>query len=571
MFFFILVTHVPQKSKMAANFVKSLATLTTMFVAKAMDVFSKLSTRTKVLIFFCFGVYLVFLVNSHSTSAVDAHKIKVLTWNLAAINNNPFEYWLTLPNEPKYDLLMNSVEKFILSTKPNKDQPIGKIFPVEYFDQLMTKLQAKLPTVTTEQVNAVRKMYVNDFSQRAMVTTFLKDAQIGKKRLVSMPDRMTNTIQTSKGTFYRPTPINCYTDRVASVGDWFAKWTEFMFDVQIDNEGRVPVQLLKQIPRSKYPDLSEEEEALSVPLQVLMLGIFDAIQIRMLNQVSLEKWRSVDEWQKMRISICDNLNFKKTDRTLDILAISYADADILFLQEASDKFVTETENKFSSKFHVVVNRQQMSSSDQNSVVLLSKAYFTWYEIVTAVQVENSGAVASGDLLVVRARDILGRAYLLASFHGDTNGLATIPALDAVLKHWNKEDRFVFGMDANTYESTKLGPGYQSFAGFVEHFSAKGLESCWGKAPDARRHTTRNARTYMQPQLSKAAGQSQIVEKGDANPKDFILYSPQHFQASLVGRDNTGAGRFVENMVFPTLDFPSDHAVVRMVLGDELAK
>ena len=40
-------------------------------------------------------------------------------------------------------------------------------------------------------------------------------------------------------------------------------------------------------------------------------------------------------------------------------------------------------------------------------------------------------MANGDLLVISATDVFGRSYLLASFHGDTNGLATLPVLAAV--------------------------------------------------------------------------------------------------------------------------------------------
>ena len=64
-------------------------------------------------------------------------------------------------------------------------------------------------------------------------------------------------------------------------------------------------------------------------------------------------------------------------------------------------------------------------------------------------------VASGDLLVMGAEDIMGRKYLLASFHGDTNGLATIPVVGAVHDYVQRPTSaltghtFVFGLDANT--------------------------------------------------------------------------------------------------------------------------
>ena len=39
--------------------------------------------------------------------------LQVMTWNIAAVNNNPFEYWITMPGTPEYASLMSSVEEFI--------------------------------------------------------------------------------------------------------------------------------------------------------------------------------------------------------------------------------------------------------------------------------------------------------------------------------------------------------------------------------------------------------------------------------------------------------------------------
>ena len=83
-----------------------------------------------------------------------------------------------------------------------------------------------------------------------------------------------------------------------------------------------------------------------------------------------------------------------------------------------------------------------------------------------------------------------------------------------------------------------------------------------KASPGKIHTTRNARTYMQPQLSKAAKKSEVDSKGDANPKDFLISNTNVFKSTKqVFRDNTGTLSYTEGMVFPTLTFPSDHAIL----------
>ena len=41
--------------------------------------------------------------------------LKVVSWNIAAINNNPFEYWIT-HDDPDYLRLMNDVQARAMRT-----------------------------------------------------------------------------------------------------------------------------------------------------------------------------------------------------------------------------------------------------------------------------------------------------------------------------------------------------------------------------------------------------------------------------------------------------------------------
>jgi hypothetical protein len=64
---------------------------------------------------------------------------------------------------------------------------------------------------------------------------------------------------------------------------------------------------------------------------------------------------------------------------------------------------------------------------------------------------------------------------------------------------------------------------------------------------------------------------------DRNPKDHVVFrapstgggpGPDRgpgFRVNLVTRDNTGDGNFMPDAPFPTLRFPSDHAVVSVEL------
>jgi len=175
--------------------------------------------------------------------------------------------------------------------------------------------------------------------------------------------------------------------------------------------------------------------------------------------------------------------------------------------------------------------------------------------------DASAPVAPGDLLLVSCADMRGRQYLLASFHGDTNGLATLPVLAAVhgVAEARPDHRLVFGLDANTY--VKGSKKYQGVIEFGRDFVSKGYTSCWGDAPDPANHTTFNARTYLQPQLQKAARSDEKEAKGDKNPKDHIVFSKSAFELTSVVKDNTGDRTYLEGVIFPTLQFPSDHGVV----------
>lgn len=84
--------------------------------------------------------------------------------------------------------------------------------------------------------------------------------------------------------------------------------------------------------------------------------------------------------------------------------------------------------------------------------------------------------APGDLIAVSVTGRLdGRKYLLASFHGDTNGLATLIMVRAVHKtavEAHGDHIMIFGLDANTYKvhSDK----YQGVENFQENITEMGM-------------------------------------------------------------------------------------------------
>lgn len=264
----------------------------------------------------------------------------------------------------------------------------------------------------------------------------------------------------------------------------------------------------------------------------------------------------------------DALHRNKTKLTLDVLSgPTYATCDVVFLQEVAAAFVQRLEEHptLSQRYHVLAPEKLDGKRDQNSVILASRARFDvsaasagdrtqeasgsraagelsdefegWEgEITSEVSkflgsVNKPSPVAPGDLFVVR---VVGRGFdeaetcaekgegkrrlVLASFHGDTNGLATIPVIDAVDK-WMRlmavDDAeaagqpasapppplLVFGIDANTY-AVHIEGKQQGVTEFAAHLAKLGLATCWG-AP-VRQLFTWPSRAFNVPKPNPAS-------------------------------------------------------------------
>mmetsp|Transcript_39706 Transcript_39706/g.114899 ORF Transcript_39706/g.114899 Transcript_39706/m.114899 type:complete len:509 (-) Transcript_39706:151-1677(-) len=498
-------------------------------------------------------------------------RLAVTSWNIAAINNNPFEYWITYRDNPEYEKLMIKVEKFLEEPGDN-DVAVSKVFTEDMFSKLDKRM-------TGVGWTSVRSYWEADFRDRKIVSGFMKDPLLGSKRLASMPDRITNTINVEDGQVFRPTVINMYAGDLSTLDLWWAAWEQFMFDTTLRIKGssgvesKIPYQLLQKIKKSKYPDITTQEEEDSLPLQTMCGAIFDSILVYMMNTAA----SSPQAWQELKNTMVENLNKKKVPHTMQILETEYIDSDIITLQEVSSSFIDQARSsKLGQKFHIVAPINLDSVRDQNSVVALNKETFPdgpGTEITSLVETsfppDASVPVAPGDILAITAQTKHGLPLVVASFHGDTNGLATKPVLSAVLKAMASDKklaghRLVFGMDANTYENGKPGK-QQDVVDFGKHFVAQGLTSCWGDTPNPKNYTTYNARTYLQPQLNKACKSDEKRSKGDVNPKDFILFPKRDFGVVQTWKDNTGKKVYVEDMAFPTLDFPSDHGILHTII------
>eukprot|EP00494_Astrolonche_serrata_P024628 UN24887 len=316
-------------------------------------------------VFALLGFY--FLVNKLTQSGQRQRLYRVLTWNTAAVNNNPFEYYVTYDEEPAYAKLMLDVENFI-ENPVERDIPVSEVFTDEMFDILKKHMEEQ----NWKGVDIVEEFWKEDYRNRKIVSEYLKDKDLGSKRLASMPDRVTNTLNLANGSqIYRPTVINLFEGDLSTQDKWFEEWSTFMFKtpvkVQADDEETMICELLLPISSKKYPAITEKEESVSIPLSTLCAAIFDAILVHMLNSVAPGKWSGIKK------SLGDKLNRGKLTRTVEILEKTYEDTDIMFLQEVSAAFVDKFDSTgLNNNYDLIFPEKLDGKRDQNSMILVQK-------------------------------------------------------------------------------------------------------------------------------------------------------------------------------------------------------
>lgn len=214
-----------------------------------------------------------------------------------------------------------------------------------------------------------------------------------------------------------------------------------MFDtpLAIEDKGEVvtnPVyKMLQPIKKAKYPDITEEEEKVSLPLQTMCGAIFDAILVRMMNTVS-----TPEVWQALKKTMVENLNKNKVPRTLDILEKVYGTSDIITLQEVSGSLINQSKSRvLGEKFWIVAPGDLDAVRDQNSVIFLSKTTFPSgpsAEITSVIEGSFEDGedvpIAKGDILAITATGRNNIPFVIASFHGGEFMLTNVIFIEIII-------------------------------------------------------------------------------------------------------------------------------------------
>jgi hypothetical protein len=450
----------------------------------------------------------------------DRMTISTASWNVAAINNNPFEFWVNLDDRSYIDFMLE-VDKLFYDDA--KDVLLHQIFTDDMFKEFHDRIQ-KAKILDSNQLD---KSWRNDWRGRMAISEFIRDKDLCSKRLMSMPDRITNTLALADGSkCLRPSVINAYDGGdLSSIEAWWGQWLTFMFETPVriaevndsyeatTSQPMLVCHLLTPLSRAKYPALTAEEEANSVALQLLCLALLDAVLVHVANAAGRTTW------QPLRRALADALIRSKDERVCAVIADACADADVVFLQEASAALVAAARRHpiLAARYALLPPRNLDARRNQNSLILVSRARFDaagWADATADVLDMAEGRwVAPGDLVAASVAGLDGRRWLLVSFHGDSCGLMTQPILAAVddaARARYAGHALLVGLDANPRSAAAGGGGWRGGggaggeggeAGTLEDFLAgRGLASMWGSAAGGV-VTTCSARTLLQARIS----------------------------------------------------------------------
>lgn len=148
--------------------------------------------------------------------------------------------------------------------------------------------------------------------------------------------------------------------------------------------------------------------------------------------------------QGIRASLGEAFRINKDDQVSSIILETYGDCDIVFIQEAAGAFVEgKAGRRIGGHYHMLPPAVVDGKRDQNCLVLLRKLSFkegSAVEITDEVlerlhrrDPRQKKVYVPGDLAAFTAVSMSGHPFLLASFHGDTNGLASIPVVQVAAR------------------------------------------------------------------------------------------------------------------------------------------
>jgi hypothetical protein len=483
-----------------------------------------------------------------------------MSWNVGSQQGvNAFEFWL--------NFLLAAHDR--MDCSKDTEATLGAVLTPARFQRFVTRLQAALRapgkevlcgSASVEEVEAAVRRGYHDLQPQRVVSDILKNPALGKKRLISGPDRCLPHRPAVTAIGQSSQDASAFRSPAA----WLDAWLDHVFGVR-DTLG-VPVRAakwknVKPLSRDQYPHLSPEEAAASIPLQLLHLLVFDAIILHAVHFCPEPL-----EWRKLRQNNRHATAFRPAAAVSNILA---QDTDVVCIQEAGGPMGDHIAHEVDVHYWVVTDKRHAPGQ----MILLRKTLFPEPPMdpnrrpvgPNGIYAHVPGLLAVPVKLPHAGFGAQPTHFWVGSFHGDSDGLATDAAMD-LLHKLAGDAPVVAGVDANCKRAPFTGAPASMYTvdDFQETLKDLGLRTVSGC-----RDTTFKGRTMLQPQLHKAVpvktnGRGELdldLDNFDVNPKDHVVCSAAHFCAKPGNVWTVATGGLSLRGMIPTTTFPFDHAMV----------
>ncbi|KAJ9464216.1 hypothetical protein DIPPA_16573 [Diplonema papillatum] len=254
--------------------------------------------------------------------------IKILSWNVAPLSQNPFALWLHDAAENPHETLVKKANEVLSAAT------INELFTDEQFARLQDRL-SRGSQVTTCLPRAW------DSTKGKRWADFMRDAE--EKGIMLDLEGQTNPLLQSRDRFYRPSPGTCFglglegepLHELNATG-WWGFWTTYMFKTDVVRSGSSG-NIAGLFSR---PAITAED---CYGTDILALAIYDA---GLVHALSMAEQITGTSWETARKERCSSLFFEQgAEARLIALEKRVTDEDVVFIHGATRKLLMKLKQR----------------------------------------------------------------------------------------------------------------------------------------------------------------------------------------------------------------------------------
>eukprot|EP00298_Acanthocystis_sp_HF-20_P015800 c21273_g1_i2.p1 GENE.c21273_g1_i2~~c21273_g1_i2.p1 ORF type:complete len:651 (+),score=243.31 c21273_g1_i2:59-2011(+) len=487
-------------------------------------------------------------VENKASSKSSPKSLSVMTWNTQASKSNPFEYQIPWDNA-NYNSIMEKVKEKMKLIIKDKTIAINKIL----VDSAWNDLSISLPKCGFDktEISNIHENVWKKFIDGSLYNDFLiqLSSDNNLSLLLKKTDRITSSIILSlEKVEHRPAATTC-SRSFTSKSDWWAKWNKYMFESTVKS--------VKSPCKSLFTGNGKvDRPSLEVGQGIIYLAIFDSLLIDIIEKESLLK-----EFSDVQLLICATQSLKnRADGITAIIETKHAPKnDVIILGDATAFLLNKVQKSKLKHDYFIMPSKPLSSSSKNgfkdtgNVVLVKKSIFNGGQTdltknLLALIGPDMG-IDSSDLFAVVVKDNFKSIYLIVCVTTEKKTFDINKFFDSVLTLQEKHPgQLILSISANGIEKTNIIIERISSvkSNFVSSFSG-GYKT---------KKTINFDKTFMQLEWENLNHQVGVEDHILAQPTQFTI-SESDTKISTTQDDPT------DN--FPTILFPSAHAIVETVL------